>query len=136
MSTCRGGCPARRRGATTRSFITDWSRRWKRSSTRDSTIFGATRSAAAFASAGLGFSTLSFGAAVVGESRKVEIAQKPQTGLEALKAQHRSLDERIRALSAEHGPDQLEIARLKRDKLRLKDQIQRIAAENIPDIIA
>lgn len=45
--------------------------------------------AAAFASAGLGFSTLSFGAAVVGESRKVEIAQKPQTGLEALKAQYR-----------------------------------------------
>jgi hypothetical protein len=61
---------------------------------------------------------------------------EPGADLEALKAQHRSLDERIRALSAEHGPDQLEIARLKRDKLRLKDQIQRIAAENIPDIIA
>ena len=48
--------------------------------------------AAAFASTGLGilgFSTISFGAAVVGESRKVEIAQKPQSGLDALKAQYR-----------------------------------------------
>ena len=61
---------------------------------------------------------------------------EPSADLEALKAQHRSLDERIRALSAEHGPDQLEIARLKRDKLRLKDQIAQIADSNIPDIIA
>ena len=61
---------------------------------------------------------------------------QPSVDLEALKAEHRRLDERIQALSAEHGPDQLEIARLKRDKLRLKDQIQRIAAGNIPDIIA
>ena len=56
--------------------------------------------------------------------------------LESMKAEHRRLDERIAALSAEHGPDQLEIARLKRRKLRLKDQIQQIAASNIPDIIA
>jgi len=48
--------------------------------------------AAALASAGLGaigFSTIGFGAAVVGESRKVEVASKPQSGLEALKAQYR-----------------------------------------------
>jgi cytochrome c peroxidase len=48
--------------------------------------------AAAVATTGfgiLGSSTISFGAAVVGESRKVEIAQKPQTGLEALKALYR-----------------------------------------------
>jgi hypothetical protein len=56
--------------------------------------------------------------------------------LEALKALHRQLDEQIAALSAEHGPDQLEIARLKRRKLKLKDYIQQIAASNIPDIIA
>jgi cytochrome c peroxidase len=46
----------------------------------------------AIASAGtgvVGFSTIGFGAAVVGESRKVEIAQKPQSGLDALKAQYR-----------------------------------------------
>ncbi len=49
-------------------------------------------SAVALASAGLGilgFSTISFGAAVVGESRKVEITQKAQSGLDALKAQYR-----------------------------------------------
>jgi cytochrome c peroxidase len=37
----------------------------------------------------LGFSTLGFGAAVVGESRKVEITQKAPSGLDALKAQYR-----------------------------------------------
>jgi hypothetical protein len=56
--------------------------------------------------------------------------------LETLKAEHRRLDERIAALSAEHGPNQFEIARLKKRKLRLKDQIQQVATANIPDIIA
>ena len=56
--------------------------------------------------------------------------------LDSLKAEHRRLDEQIAALMAEHGPDQLEIARLKRRKLRLKDQIQRISDATIPDIIA
>ena len=60
----------------------------------------------------------------------------PAVTLEALKAEHRDLDERIRILSAEPTGDQLEIARLKRRKLRLKDQIQIIVDSNIPDIIA
>ncbi|HKX91794.1 MAG TPA: DUF465 domain-containing protein [Sphingomicrobium sp.] len=60
----------------------------------------------------------------------------PAAILEALKAEHRRLDEEITALSAEHGPDQLELARLKRRKLRLKDQIQQIVDSSIPDIIA
>ena len=37
---------------------------------------------------------------------------------------------------AEPTGDQLEIARLKRRKLRLKDQIERIIDSSIPDIIA
>jgi hypothetical protein len=57
-------------------------------------------------------------------------------GLEALKAEHRRLDERIHSLLTEATADQLEIARLKKQKLRLKDQIQRIIDSNIPDIIA
>lgn len=61
---------------------------------------------------------------------------QPGVDLETLKAEHRELDERIQKLSAEPGLDQLELARLKRSKLRLKDQIQRIVAGNIPDIIA
>ena len=56
--------------------------------------------------------------------------------LEELKAEHRKLDERIRALSAEPTGDQLEIARLKKRKLKLKDQIQQIIDSSIPDIIA
>jgi hypothetical protein len=64
--------------------------------------------------------------------------EQPATAalLEELKAEHRELDQRIRELSAEPAGDQLEIARLKRHKLKLKDQIQVIADSNIPDIIA
>ena len=61
---------------------------------------------------------------------------EPNPSLEALKAEHRELDERIKALSAEPTGDQLEIARLKKRKLRLKDQIQQIMDSNVPDIIA
>ena len=60
----------------------------------------------------------------------------PATSLESLKAEHRELDDRIRALSSEPTGDQLEIARLKRRKLQLKDRIQRIVDSSIPDIIA
>ena len=60
----------------------------------------------------------------------------PGPDLDSLKAEHRRLDQQIAALSAEHGPDQLELARLKRRKLRLKDQIERISDSHIPDIIA
>ena len=56
--------------------------------------------------------------------------------LESLKAEHRSLDERIQLLSSEPMGDQLELARLKRRKLQLKDQIQLIIDSNVPDIIA
>jgi hypothetical protein len=60
----------------------------------------------------------------------------PQGMLETLKAEHRQLDERIQLLSSEPTGDQLELARLKRRKLQLKDQIQLITNSNVPDIIA
>jgi hypothetical protein len=60
----------------------------------------------------------------------------PVADLEALKAEHRQLDEQIRLLSSEPTGDQLELARLKRRKLMLKDQIQLILDSSIPDIIA
>jgi hypothetical protein len=56
--------------------------------------------------------------------------------LDAMKAEHRRLDEQIVALSADPLSDQLEIARLKRRKLMLKDQIQLVFDRNTPDIIA
>jgi hypothetical protein len=60
----------------------------------------------------------------------------PKPDLEILKAEHRRLDEKIRALAGDSAADQLELARLKKRKLRLKDQIQLIIDSNIPDIIA
>ena len=56
--------------------------------------------------------------------------------LDTLRAEHRVLDERLRRLCAEPTGDQLEIARLKRRKLMLKDCIQRMIDSSIPDIIA
>jgi hypothetical protein len=60
----------------------------------------------------------------------------PVTNLESLRAEHRQLDDRIRSLSSEPTGDQLELARLKRRKLMLKDKIQLILDSNTPDIIA
>ncbi len=60
----------------------------------------------------------------------------PKVDLEALKAEHRKLDEQIQALSAEPAANQLEVARLKKRKLRIKDHIAQISSSNIPDIIA
>ena len=60
----------------------------------------------------------------------------PAQQLEMLRAEHRRLDSEISALEAAGDSDQLEIARLKKRKLRLKDQIQLMADRNIPDIIA
>jgi hypothetical protein len=56
--------------------------------------------------------------------------------LAALKTEHRDLDDVIARL-AERGPfDQLQLQRLKKRKLRLKDQISKIESELLPDIIA
>jgi len=60
----------------------------------------------------------------------------PQGMLETLKAEHRQLDVRIQLLSSEPTGDQLELARLKRRKLKIKDHIQLIVDSSIPDIIA
>ncbi|MEO6582376.1 MAG: DUF465 domain-containing protein [Sphingomicrobium sp.] len=54
----------------------------------------------------------------------------------ALTAEHRRLDEDIGALIAEGAADQLEIARLKKRKLRLKDEIERMRDRNVPDLLA
>lgn len=56
--------------------------------------------------------------------------------LEALRTEHRDLDAAIDALTAAGSSDQLQIARLKKRKLRLKDQIALIEDYLIPDIIA
>jgi hypothetical protein len=56
--------------------------------------------------------------------------------LAALKSEHRDLDDVIARLS-EHAPlDQLQLQRLKKRKLLLKDRIAKLESELVPDIIA
>lgn len=56
--------------------------------------------------------------------------------LAMLRTEHRDLDAAIDALTAAGSTDQLQIARLKKRKLRLKDQIAMVEDELLPDIIA
>lgn len=56
--------------------------------------------------------------------------------LELLRIEHRDLDAAIEALSRSNAPDQLQIARLKKRKLRLRDEIASLEDRLIPDIIA
>jgi hypothetical protein len=56
--------------------------------------------------------------------------------LRELRRQHRALDEEIAGLSETALGDQLELKRLKKRKLQLKDEIARIEDKLYPDIIA
>jgi hypothetical protein len=56
--------------------------------------------------------------------------------LEALRSEHRDLDEVIDRLIEKAPFDQLQLQRLKKRKLGLKDQITRLESQLIPDIIA
>jgi hypothetical protein len=53
-----------------------------------------------------------------------------------LRAAHRALDARIHALAQNGLVDQLELQRLKKQKLAMKDQIARLESDLLPDIIA
>jgi hypothetical protein len=53
-----------------------------------------------------------------------------------LRTEHRDLDAAIEALRSVASPDQLQIARLKKRKLRLRDEIAMLEDALIPDIIA
>ena len=59
-----------------------------------------------------------------------------QAKLEALRLEHRDLDEVIDRLIEKAPFDQLQLQRLKKRKLGLKDQILRLESQLIPDIIA
>lgn len=56
--------------------------------------------------------------------------------LARLKQEHRTLDETIKMLERGPAVDQLQISRLKKKKLQLKDEIARIEDQIFPDIIA
>lgn len=58
------------------------------------------------------------------------------TRLEALTQEHRDLDTAIDALRTLPGHDQIQLARLKKRKLKLKDEIRQLHDHLLPDIIA
>ena len=56
--------------------------------------------------------------------------------MDALRQEHRDLDAAIAALAGQSVPDQLQLARLKKRKLRLRDEIAILEDYLLPDIIA
>ena len=66
------------------------------------------------------------------EEEKAQIRER----LHALEIEHHDLDDVINRQAADPRQDQLQLQRLKKRKLMLKDQIQRLRARLIPDIIA
>jgi len=66
------------------------------------------------------------------EEEKAQIRQR----LQALEVEHHDLYDVICRLVGDPAQDRLQLQRLKKRKLLLKDQIQRLRARLIPDIIA
>lgn len=65
-----------------------------------------------------------------------EEAEILRAKLRELTVEHRDLDEVINHLSKDPAIDQLQLRRLKKRKLVLKDQIAKIRSKLIPDIEA
>ncbi len=70
------------------------------------------------------------------DERKGESVEAIRAGLVHLRQEHDDLDAAVRALEANAHPDQLQIARLKKKKLILRDQIAKLDNRLTPDIIA
>ena len=58
------------------------------------------------------------------------------TRLEVLRAAHRALDLRIKQMSKESSINLVELQRLKKQKLALKDRLNYLESKRHPDIIA
>ena len=56
--------------------------------------------------------------------------------IETLRVEHRDLDEIIHRLALDPTTDQLQLKRLKKRKLLLKDLIQKLESDLIPDLDA
>jgi len=68
----------------------------------------------------------------IGDANRVMLQQK----LVALEVEHRDLDQAIARFDSDPMPDELQIRRLKRRKLLLKDQIARLRRQLDPDVPA
>ena len=65
-----------------------------------------------------------------------EKKKKLQQKLKELQLEHRDMDDVITRLTNEVYVDQLQLRRLKKRKLQLKDMIHKIESQLIPDILA
>ena len=68
----------------------------------------------------------------IGNADRVALMER----LVTLQVEHRDLDAVIQHLVLDPKRDELQVTRLKRRKLLLKDQIQVVLNRNTPDIIA
>jgi hypothetical protein len=53
----------------------------------------------------------------------------------ALRRQHQALDETVRAMESQPSPDQLQIVRVKKRKLALRDRLVELESRITPDLI-
>ena len=68
----------------------------------------------------------------IGNPQRVAFQQR----IVELTMEHRDLDTAIERLAADSAHDELQLRRLKRRKLLLKDQIARLEREIDPDVLA
>jgi hypothetical protein len=68
----------------------------------------------------------------IGNPKRVAFQQR----IVELKMEHRDLDSAIEGLATDPSHDELQLRRLKRRKLLLKDQIARLEREIDPDVLA
>ncbi len=66
------------------------------------------------------------------ENQSEDIQQK----IEKLKTEHRDLDDVLQRLADDRSTDELQIRRLKKRKLQLKDSIALLESQALPDISA
>jgi hypothetical protein len=72
-----------------------------------------------------------------GDDRVIQVDNAAiRNELAQLRQEHRDLDSAISALQSKPSPDNLQIQRLKKRKLVLKDRIAALEDKLLPDIIA
>lgn len=69
-------------------------------------------------------------------SSKMKTEDVLRVELAVLEREHRDLDEAVQALEERPMPDQLQVRRLKKQKLKLKEEITALRDRLTPDIIA
>lgn len=76
------------------------------------------------------------GAPAINNQLTTDEIQALQSKLEEMKLEHRDLDDVVQHLVDSAYPDQLQLKRIKKRKLRLKDMIEQIESRLIPDLDA